>query len=96
MSDLSAEELADIVEQLEDSYEPEENWEPVGKSKIRDQGRWWTRFEQVYKRIDQEQWILVAWQRGSTEQQEVDPKYEVFEVWPHVVQKTVYKQHKPT
>lgn len=86
MAELTQDDLRDI------QWNDHEDYESVTKEEITDQSRWATYFEQVFKHIPSGKFYKIIWSRGSTEYQDVDPEYMIWEVKPVEKTITVYER----
>ncbi|TCV62319.1 hypothetical protein [Neorhizobium sp. S3-V5DH] len=74
----------------------QEFFEEVTSAEIVGDSRWMKHYEQVFKDTRDGTYWEISWSRGATEYQDEGPEMvEARQVWPKVVQRTIYSTEKP-
>lgn len=87
--------MTEDVYELYDEIVWGETYEEVTKQKITHQSRWYTFFEQVFKKKEDGTFWLLSWRRGSTELQDDGLEdIKIIQVEPKEVTVTIYEAIK--
>lgn len=82
------------IEEFEDLIYDKTIITEVQKAKPVYQARWRTTWESIYQHLESGRYFRYTYDRGSTEQQEVDRNYNIEEVYPVEVTVVVYRNKK--
>ncbi len=81
---------------LGEDADDQEFYEEITSAEITGDSRWSKFYEQVWKDTRDGTFWEISWSRGATEyQDEGAENVEVRQVWPKVVQRTIYTTVKP-
>lgn len=69
-----------------------DSFKPVTKEEIVGESRWSKFKEQVFLEVSTGKYVLVEWEVGATECQEVDTSYVLTEVEPYMTTVTKYRK----
>ena len=70
------------------------DYNTVVDEEVVDTSRWYNLMKMVVQEIETGKFFRVTWKAGATEYQEVEPNFQMVEVFPRQVMTTVYTTKK--